>query len=1078
MTRSELQVALNQQQAENAALRTALARLEFSLTPELLTLDSDHERLVQFMQQLYPAVLLTDAAGRVTWVSDGFEPLCKLMPGDVQGRLPGTFLRPHLNHAATLAYIERGLAEQVPFEYEVPNPGAGTSPGWIRVRVQPLRNREGRVVRLLGLLEDITASKTAQLKLAANEARFRALAESVPGVLFEWRENFDGTRGFTYVSPKLTELFGIEAADGPRVLEYCHPADVPALLASIEAAVRTQSAWACEGRFVVPGQPLRWWRGDSLVTGHDAAGIVFSGILQDVTLLKAAEAALRERDLRLHLAVEGFGDGTWEADVPARTLMLSNDYQSVLGYREGEVEEGADAWQSYVHPDDLGETLRALQAHLSGQTPLFTTEVRLRCQDGTYRWVLARAHVTKRDATGEPLAMTGLMADISAVKTTQEALAASSRRLSTVIANFQEGVVLEDEHRRIVLTNEAFCNLLPEHVTATPAELVGYESGFLNERSTAYVRDPVAFLARIEALVHHRLPATGDVLALHDGRVLQRDFVPVFDHDRYLGHLWKYADITQRTNAEEDLRRREEKYRNIIENMSLGLVEVDLDGRLLYVNQSFCAITGFGPDELLGQELAPLLMADDAQRLLESKVAMRRQGLSDTYEVTITTKAGEVKWLLLSAAPLYNDARQLVGSIGIHLDVTPQKRLEASLREAKAQAEVSSRAKQDFLANMSHEIRTPMNAILGMSQLMAQTTLSGPQAQYLEVVTASAENLLVIINDILDLSKIEAGRMTVEQIGFSPRQLCAQLEQTMRLKAEAKGLRYATEVAADVPDILLGDPYRLSQVLTNLAGNAIKFTEVGAVAVSCRLLASAPAAHGAPATATVEFSVSDTGVGIEPEYLAQVFEKFSQQDSAVTRRFGGTGLGLGISQKMVVLLGGELRIASRLGEGTTGRFSLRQPVGKAADLPRKDLGADLGALRDALQGKRVLLVEDNVFNRMLATIFLTNAGIVVTEADNGQTAMELARKHSFDLLLMDVRMPVMDGYEAIAYLRGPLGQATPVVAFTANAIGGEREKCLAAGMDDYLSKPFQEAELLRMVHRWTVEKSGVLPDEG
>ena len=1070
MTRLELQGALAQQRAENAVLRAALACAVGGPEPGGALpppgLGADHERLVRFMQRLYPAVLLADVAGRVTWVSDGFEALCGLAPAAVRGQRPGAFLRAGLDHAATLAYIERRLAAHEPFEYEAPRPvpaPPGAGPGWLRVRVQPLHDGAGRVVCFLGLLEDITASKMAQLTLASSESRFRGLAENVPGVVFEWRENFDGTHGFTYVSPKLRELFGLADADGARVLEYCHPADAPALFASIEAATRTRSPWVGEGRLLVPGQPLRWWRGNALVTSRDATGLVFSGILLDVTPLKAAEAALRERDLRLRLALDGFGDGTWELNPHTGRMAFSAEYRAMLGYHGEAFAEDYDTWLAYVHPDDRPGVARWGDTSLSA-APGAATGYRLRCHDGTYKWVLSRAVVTERDAAGVPRLITGVLTDISELQEARAAFEASSRRLSAVIANLQDGVVLEDENRQIVLSNDAFCQLL--QVPVTPGQLVGRDGAWLTEGSKVYLHNPHQYVARITALLHRRQAAVADVLTLRDGRTLQRDFTPIYDQHRYIGHLWKYADITHRTNAEEDLRQREEKYRGIIENMSLGLVEADLQDQLLYANQSFCDLTGYGTDELMGHELTPLLLRGDHQNVVASKIAARRQGLADSYEVAFTTKSGELKWLLVSGAPLYDATRQPVGSIGIYLDVTPQKRLEASLREAKAQAEVSSRAKQDFLARMSHEIRTPMNAILGMSQLLAQTALSGPQAQYLDVVMASAENLLVIINDILDLSKIEAGRMVVEQVGFSPRQLCAQVGQTLRLKAEEKGLRFVTDVAADVPDVLLGDPHRLSQILTNLASNAVKFTEAGTVTVRCRLLARTAAGPGPAETATVEFTVRDTGVGIEPAYLARVFDDFSQQDSAVTRQFGGTGLGLGISQKLVALLGGELRIASRLGRGTTGRFSLRQPLGRPADLPRKEAAADLGALRAGLRGKRVLLVEDNVFNRMLATIFLANAGMAVTEAENGRVAVDLARRQPFDLVLMDVHMPVMDGYEATAGLRGALGLATPVVALTANAITGERAKCLAAGMNDYLSKPFQEAELLRVAHRW------------
>jgi CheY-like chemotaxis protein len=262
--------------------------------------------------------------------------------------------------------------------------------------------------------------------------------------------------------------------------------------------------------------------------------------------------------------------------------------------------------------------------------------------------------------------------------------------------------------------------------------------------------------------------------------------------------------------------------------------------------------------------------------------------------------------------------------------------------------------------------------------------------------------------------------------------------------------------------VLLGDPYRITQILLNLASNSVKFTEKGTVRVACTV--AGPPEAGKVA---VEFLVQDTGVGIDAEYLARVFDDFSQEDSSVTRKFGGTGLGLGISKKLVELLGGELRIESEKNRGTTSRFTLRLPIGAEHDVPAKD-GADVSGFQQALRGKRVLLVEDNVFNRMLASIFLTNAGLEVKEAENGKIAVAMAREQPFDVVLMDVQMPVMNGYEATAILREQFGLAVPIIALTANAITGERSKCLAAGMNDYLTKPFKEDSLVKMVYDWVL----------
>nr|WP_262898405.1 PAS domain S-box protein [Hymenobacter negativus] len=1055
MTRAQLEAALGQLQAENEALRAELAA-SAAATPNPLV--PEPAQLEQLMQGIYLAVVFTDTADQIIWANDGFTGMYGVDVAQLLGRQMSQFLRPLLTEPVTLSYIQESLAAQVAFQYEVPRPGLPGEAGWIRVKVLPIRNAAGDVVMIAKLIEDITDWKKT---LAESEVRFQALAESAPGVLYEWRKNKDNSFEFVYVSPKLYELFGIRVEDIVRMPDFVHPDDRASFMQSMADAVRDEAPWNHEHRVIVEGQPLRWMQSNAVVIGSDERGVVYSGILQDTTQLKQAKAVLRESDLRWRLTVEGFGDGTWERNLVTNEIFYSIPYKAMLGYQHEEFPSVLMTWRNHVHPDDQEAASQAFERYLRDETPLYVSEHRLRRKDGTYTWVLSRGIVTERDAAGRPVIFSGSNTDISALKETRNALDASLKRLSTVIANFQEGLVLEDEHRRIMLANDAFCDLLDNPVT--PAQLVGKEGAWLAEGSKSSMRYPHRYVARIAALLQRRKPVSGDILSLLDGRVLQRDFTPIFDGDRYIGQMWKFQDITARINAEADLRRREEKYRGIIENMSLGLVEADLNDHLLYANQSFCDMTGYCTDELAGQRFSPILLDGNDLAMVEAKLKSREHGISDSYEVVVTTKTGERKWLLVSGAPLYGDDQQPIGSIGIYLDVTPQKRLEASLREAKAQADISSRAKQDFLANMSHEIRTPMNAILGMSQLLAQTELNAPQASYLHAITASAENLLVIINDILDLSKIDAGHMAIERIGFSPREVLAQVEKTLLYKAEGKGLTFITQLGPGVPAVLFGDPYRLTQILLNLAGNSVKFTEHGSVTVACSLLETLPNGE-----VRVEFAVGDTGIGMETNYLAQIFENFSQEDSSVSRKFGGTGLGLGISKKLVELLGGELRVSSQKNWGTTSRFTLCLAVATPADLPQPKASTDLSSLRYALRGKRVLLVEDNTFNRMLAGVFLTNLAMEVTEAANGEIAVELAQAQPFDLVLMDVQMPVMDGYEATAILRQDLGLTVPIIALTANAINGEREKCLAVGMNDYLTKPFQETALIRIVQDWVL----------
>jgi PAS domain S-box-containing protein len=516
-------------------------------------------------------------------------------------------------------------------------------------------------------------------------------------------------------------------------------------------------------------------------------------------------------------------------------------------------------------------------------------------------------------------------------------------------------------------------------------------------------------------------------------------------------------DITANINAELELKKSEEKYKDIIEHMNLGLLEVDEQGNIIYANSCFCSMIAMTNEELIGQSIVHIYQALNPDFNIPEILAKRNAGITESYEINLKDKEGNPKWMLISGAPVRDGNGKIKGSIGIYLEITEQKFLEADLRKAKFDAEQSGIAKEMFLANMSHEIRTPLNAIIGISGLLSKTKMDEQQSLFLTTVQTAAQNLLVIINDLLDFSKIESGNLTVENISFDLKEVLLNTKQILLYKAEEKGLAIDFKFDAAIAPILIGDPFRINQVILNILGNAIKFTEKGLVTIDCRLLKEESEIQ------QICIEIKDTGIGISEEFVVNLFDKFAQEDETITRKYGGTGLGMSISKDLVERMGGSLTVKSQKNIGTSFGVIFNLPIG---ELSVSDSTAYVPISSKALKGKRILLAEDNEMNRLLASTLLAHYGLLVDEAEDGKVAIEMIQSRLYDLVLMDLQMPEMDGLMATKTIREHLALSLPIIALTANACKEEESRCYAAGMDDFVSKPFEESEFIRKVAKW------------
>jgi len=519
-------------------------------------------------------------------------------------------------------------------------------------------------------------------------------------------------------------------------------------------------------------------------------------------------------------------------------------------------------------------------------------------------------------------------------------------------------------------------------------------------------------------------------------------------------------DITEVKKADERLRRSEEKYRGILENMELGLMEVDTEGRVVKVYERFCAMSGYTEEELLGKDAKITLLPEEFYSVMKKQEDERAKGKASNYEIQIIRKDGKRLWLLISGTPVYDHEGKRTGSIGIHYDLSKQKNLQEGLIEATRKAEEAQEAEKQFLANMSHEIRTPLNAIIGMTHLLYDTEPTADQQSYLDVLRNSSQILRSLINDLLDLSKIRAGKMEVNQKEFDLTGVVRTIQKTFQIKLDNRPVDVEAEIDQRLDTMVIGDDLLLNQILLNLLGNAEKFTSEGKIGVKV----SQKQKEGNQLL--VRFEVFDTGIGIPENKRELIFQSFRQVDGETKRKYGGTGLGLSIVKKLVEIQGGKLSVESTLGKGTSFFFEL--PYEDTEKTPSripeevKSLKADMGGTH------HVLMVEDNSMNRRYLGSLLKKWNIGFDIAENGRVGVEKAGERKYDLIFMDVQMPEMDGYEATITIRNTanLNQDTPIVALTASAMLSRKDRAFEIGMNGYVSKPFTPGQILEALHEY------------
>jgi len=691
-----------------------------------------------------------------------------------------------------------------------------------------------------------------------------------------------------------------------------------------------------------------------------------------------------------------------------------------------------------------------------------------------------------RDFTAAELSVVALLGELAAEQVAMEALRAAlstKQSLLAAIAEVQSNFVATMDGPR------AFADLLERTLSVTRrdqgviAEVIRAE-GVASQVRVIAASDGYSSteLADLLLLLHRGLPeAESDRHTQREGYLalpvsLHGDLVGVIalangadaftpeaiaDLDPLLATTGHLLDMWRQAEEQRQVQRQVALLSRVASQMPVGVVVTDPVGRIRWANDSLLRSTGFSLEELVDQRPRDVIHAPDAHPVSLATVNAAMAGRRGfTVEILCRTKDDGRFWAEVTAHPLYASDQTDEGYLVMMVDISERMRA-AELERATERAEAATRAKSEFVAHMSHEIRTPLNAIVGFSYLLARTSLDDRQRDLVVKSQRAADILGTTISNVLDFSKIEAGALVMESTPFALAGVLDGVQSVAGVLAERKGLGFSVDIASTVPPILIGDPVRVQQILMNLAGNAVKFTERGTVGVSVSAETDDSGGY------LVRFAVADTGIGIAPEVHQSLFESFSQAESSTTRRFGGTGLGLSISKQLVDLMGGTIIIASTVGHGSV--FTVSLPLRVSSDIPaRRTRPEHRSDKAKPLLGCRILLAEDNEFNQEVARELLEDVGARVDVAADGAAALEMvATGFDYDVILMDVQMPIMDGLEATRAIRHlPATTRIPIIAMTANAMSEDATECYAAGMDDFEPKPIDLNRLVQTILRW------------
>jgi PAS domain S-box-containing protein len=935
---------------------------------------------------------------------------------------------------------------------------------WVMGQATPERNKENQIVGYIGTITDITKRKIGEDLIFKEKLLSETIINNLPGIFYlydeagkfvKWNTNFELIMG--YNSHEISQMTPLDFFDE----------DEKEKISKRISTVFEKESPGIEVEYYTKTKKKVPYYINSLAIEYEGKRCLL-GMGLDLTDRKKAEETIKKANERFEIISSATNDAIFELDfISGKSWHNKVSYDNLNSYDENlSSDENKALWRSKLHPDDSDRIMKRIEACYAGTSNSWSDEFRFLRADGTYGNFYERAIII-RDDQGKPIRFIGSMLDVTDLKKAEEELKNANKKMETIIDAIPD-LMLEVGLDGTIYNYHSH---LKDSFMESTDRFIGKKISEILPPDAANL----AFSAIHEAAENGF--STGRQYTLekkNELRWYELSIAPMKETvDNEIHFICLSRDITKVKLVDESLAKSEERYRGLLDNLDAGIVVHAADTSVIMSNNKASELLGLSTEQILGKRaIDPIwkyLNEDnsiiDVEKHPISLILKTKQAVKNFTLGINHPNSTKIVWVLVTGFPILSHSNEITEIVISFIDITERKLMERELLKSKEQSETANKAKTDFLANMSHEIRTPLNGIIGFTHLLMKSKMEKNQSEYMATINESATSLMQIVNDILDFSKIESGKLELHMEQVNLYQLTRQVIDLFSHLAKQKNIDLVLNLNENVPKYVLGDSVRLKQVLVNLLSNAIKFTSFGEICLDINKVVVPK-----KKTTTLKFSVKDTGVGIKEANKDKIFNSFVQEDNSTNRKFGGTGLGLAISNQLLALMESKLQLISKYGDGSDFFFEIEfKKLESKNKRTSKYINTTTVVTLENINDKKVLIVEDNKINMLLAKTLVKRiiTNCTIYEARDGNEAVAQYDKEKPDIILMDIQMPNKNGYEAtyeIRQLQG--GASTPIIAITAGIMSGDKEKCLEAGLNDYLSKPIIEVDLEQILIKW------------